>query len=290
MTWQGDLFEHAETRALLDQLLTDSRLYRNGTDYQKLLEFVIRLRSVAPFNAMLLQLQKPGLQFAASAFDWRERFGRTIKEGARPLIILWPFGPVATVYDVQDTEGKPLPEDVNAFVARGRIGEEELETFAKRLARANIECRCFDGGDSRAGSIRLIRRGDPKVKGDHSAYRMLINRNHPAAVRFVTLTHELGHLLLGHLGPDEALSVPKRQSLTYQNRELEAESVAYIVSARNGIESKSHPYLSGFVRSATSVDDLDLYQIMRAAGQVEALLGVTSHTSFGKKKLGKRRT
>jgi hypothetical protein len=29
-------------------------------------------------------------------------------EGARPLLILWPFGPVALVYDVMDTAGKDL--------------------------------------------------------------------------------------------------------------------------------------------------------------------------------------
>lgn len=85
---QRDLLEDETTRALLDQLLADSRLYRTGPDYEALLDFVVRLRNVAPFNAMLLQLQKPGLRFAASAFDWRERFGRTVKEGARPLLIL----------------------------------------------------------------------------------------------------------------------------------------------------------------------------------------------------------
>src|SRR5688572_19904259 len=89
MSLQPDLFESDTTRALLDQLLTDSHLYRTGKDYRDLLEFVVKLRNVAPFNAMLLQLQKPGLRFAASAHDWRERFGRTIKEGARPLLILW---------------------------------------------------------------------------------------------------------------------------------------------------------------------------------------------------------
>jgi hypothetical protein len=54
---------------------------------------------------MLLQVQKPGLNYAASEYDWRDRFDRTIKEGARPLLILWPFGPVALVYDELDTEG-----------------------------------------------------------------------------------------------------------------------------------------------------------------------------------------
>jgi hypothetical protein len=95
-------------RSLLDQLLTDSRLYTKSQDYKELLDFVVRLRNFAPFNAMLLQIQKPGLSYAASAYDWRERFGRIPTEGARPLVILWPFGPVAFVYDVLDTKGKDL--------------------------------------------------------------------------------------------------------------------------------------------------------------------------------------
>ena len=67
---QLDLFETANVRSLLDQLLADSRLYKKSKDYHELLEFVVRLRNFAPFNAMLLQLQKPGLSYAASAEDW----------------------------------------------------------------------------------------------------------------------------------------------------------------------------------------------------------------------------
>lgn len=111
----------AEARSLLDQLLTDSRLYTQSSDYKELLDFMVRLRNFAPFNAMLLQVQKPGLRYAASANDWWTRFRRKPKEDARPLLILWPFGPVALVYDVQDTEGKDLPEDVDSFFARGGL-------------------------------------------------------------------------------------------------------------------------------------------------------------------------
>ena len=77
---QGDLFEVGATRTLLDALLTDSRLYHRTADYKALLDFVVRLRNFAPFNAMLLQLQKPGLTYAASAADWRIRFERKPKD------------------------------------------------------------------------------------------------------------------------------------------------------------------------------------------------------------------
>jgi hypothetical protein len=99
------------------------------------------------FNAMLLQIQKPGLSYAASAYDWRARFDRTVREGARPLLILWPFGPVALVYDVQDTEGRDLPEDVACFVARGEVTRQQIDTFAKLMSRNHIECRYVDAGD-----------------------------------------------------------------------------------------------------------------------------------------------
>jgi hypothetical protein len=49
---------------------------------------------------MLLQVQKPVLSYAASARDWKERFDRTPKEGSRPLLILWPFGPVALDFEI----------------------------------------------------------------------------------------------------------------------------------------------------------------------------------------------
>ena len=44
--------------------------------------------------------------------------------------------------------------------------------------------------------------------------------------------------------------------------------------------SQSESYLSTQVKSDTTVDQIDLYQIMRAAGQVEALLGLTAHTKY----------
>ena len=128
-----NLYDTDGVRSLLDQLLEDSRLYTRSKEFKYLLNFVVRLRNFAPFNAMLLEVQKPGLKYAASARDWRERFGRYPKEDARPLVILWPFGPVALVYDEMDTEGKPLPEDVKSFFARGSIARGPGPTRAGRV-------------------------------------------------------------------------------------------------------------------------------------------------------------
>ena len=273
-----DLFGDHATRSLLDQLLEDSRLYKTSKDYKDLLDFVVRLRNFAPFNAMLLQVQKPGLSYAASARDWRERFGRHPKEGARPLLILWPFGPVALVYDVQDTEGKPLPEDVSSFVARGSIDDSALQAFQPLLKKKNIDLGWVDAGDRNAGLIRVVRRAANEKEA--TQYRIHINRNHDSAVKFTTLAHELAHLGLGHLGPDKKLSVPERPHLSHAQQELEAESVAYIVCERNGVPRESQSYLSNFVRAHCPGTELDAYQVLRAAGQVETMLGLAAHAQF----------
>jgi hypothetical protein len=275
---QLSLFETTNARSLLDELLENSRLYKCSKDYKELLDFVVRLRNFAPFNAMLLQVQKPGLSYAASACDWRERFGRWPKEGARPLLILWPFGPVALVYDVQDTEGEKLPKDVASFFASGKIDKSKLISFELLLKKKNIDWNWLDTGDQKAGVIRVVRR----ASDDKSAtqYRIGINRNHEPAVQFVTLAHELGHLFLGHLGSDKKLNIPRRGSQDNAWQELEAESVAYLVSERNTVKSESYKYLSDFVNLDTKTDQLDLYQIMRAAGQIETLLGLNAHTHF----------
>lgn len=275
---QSDLLEIDDARTLLDQLLADSRLYTQTKDYKDLLDFVVRLRNFAPFNAMLLQIQKPGLSYAAFASDWWDRFQRKPKPNARPLLILWPFGPVALVYDVMDTEGKQLPEDVAVFYARGPVDENCITSFIPKMKAKNIELCWMDAGDRKAGGIQVTRRADKDNKFNY--YRMVVNRNHEPATKFVTVTNELAHLFLGHLGPDKVLHVPDRHHAPAKQAELEAESVAYLVCARNRVESKSKTYLKNYVEQNTTIDNLDIYNIMRAAGQIETMLGLTENTRF----------
>lgn len=54
----------------------------------------------------------------------------------------------------------------------------------------------------------------------------------------------------------------------------------WMVCSRNGVQCDSHTYPANFVAENTTIDNLDVYQIMRAAGQVESLLGLTAHTQY----------
>ena len=96
----------------LDQLYQQVLDYRSTKDFGAMLGAIAKFRSVAPYNAMLIHMQKPGSVYVASAADWENRFHRRIKPGARPLVILKPFGPIAFVFEYNDTEGDPLPEEL----------------------------------------------------------------------------------------------------------------------------------------------------------------------------------
>lgn len=265
----------AQARSLLGQLLEDSRLYRHSADYSELLKFIARFRNFAPFIAMLLDIQKPGMRYVASSFDWRQRFGRTIQHGARPLLTLWPFSPVRLVYDLADTEGDTIPDDAAFFPAKGDMDRKRIWDFAAILHRRGIAWHEIDSGDADAGEMALLWAATKEAAGE---YRLTVNRSHAPPVQFVTIAHELGHLFLGHLAADVRLGITARNTLPHAQEELEAESVAYLVANRNGVTTKSQTYLSSILASDQDMPTFDLYQVMRAAGRVESILGLQKRT------------
>jgi hypothetical protein len=87
---------------------------------------------------------------------------------------------VALVYDVMDTEGKPLPEDVASFFAHGPTDEKRILSFIPMMGKKKIESNFVDAGDRNAGliSVRSTILHNKTVR----KYRMYINRNHLPAV------------------------------------------------------------------------------------------------------------
>ena len=70
---------------------------------------------------------------------------------------------------------------------------------------------------------------------------------------------------------------PDRELSTYFVRRVFVQP-----ARRNGVRSKSETYLTHYVEMTTTVDDIEVYQVMRAAGQVEALLGLAAHRRYDK--------
>ena len=113
----------------LDKLFNDIGTYRKCTDFNELIKFIKKFPRIAPYNAMLIHIQKPGSNYVASATEWKKRFNRTIKPGARPLVILRPFGPVAFVFELSDTEGESFyfPDKLlNPFSVEGKLSEYSI--------------------------------------------------------------------------------------------------------------------------------------------------------------------
>ncbi len=204
-----------------------------------------------------------------------------MKENARPLLILWPFGPVALVYDVVDLVSGNIPIDAQAFVAKGTITEGSITAFIKRMAAKNITVEITDAGDGKAGSIKMTKA--PTDKDSRGLYKMKINGNHTPSVRFVTIAHELAHLFLGHQGEDKKWGIKDRCGFTHAKREMEAETVAFLVAKRNGVESRSETYLANYVKDNLALSDIDFYQITRAAGQIELSLNQLQSNESKKK-------
>ena len=120
-----DLLTDKETKPL-DELFQQVGVYRSGTNLLHLLEFIRMFPKLAPFNAMLLHIQKPGARYVLRAQEWKITFNRTIKPGATPLVTLIPFGPVKFVFDLSDTDGdQPFPEELlSPFKIYGAISKE----------------------------------------------------------------------------------------------------------------------------------------------------------------------
>lgn len=273
---QADLFDVADReetgRALIEQLIADTRLYTDAKAAYEMLDFVARLRAVAPFNAMLLHIQKPYVTHVATAADWEGRFRRQPKAGARPLIVLRTYGPVDFVFDFQDTEGDPLPEDAFSFPTLGEVSEPRMASLLHNARRDRFEVSLRDEGDASAGRIRVKERSKAP-KGRH-LYEVGLNRNHSRATQLVTLAHELGHALLGHLGADPGRRVPDRHDRDHALREVEAEAVAYLVARRNGLRPRSENYLKSFEGAFA---ELDWHAVMRAANAIETVLGISAN-------------
>ncbi len=71
----------------LDKLFIEIGTYRKSSELNELFGFIKKFPRIAPYNAMLLYIQKPGNNYVASAPEWERRFNLNIKLSARPLVI-----------------------------------------------------------------------------------------------------------------------------------------------------------------------------------------------------------
>ncbi len=236
---------------------------------------------------MLVHVQMPGARFVAPPHRWLREYRRSIKAGARPLVILQPMGPVMFVFDVSDTEVQddapalPLEVERPFEVRKGRI-RHELALTIENATRDGVSVVSQQAGSQSAGSIRTAQtRGQltfqvkripkPEYVSVPLRYEVLLNTKHSSEAQYATLAHELAHLYCGHLGTPSAKWWPDRSNASLDHREFEAESVCYIVCRRLGIDNPSDTYLAGYLRGHDEPPPISLDCVMKVAGLIEQM-------------------
>lgn len=165
------------------------------------------LKKFAPLNALLVHIQQPGSKMVGTAVDWLHKYGSKLIFNAKPLIILWPFGPVNFVYDISDTEAtdsaREIHEDIlNPFQPSGFLEYQNWQSLMDNLPRQGVMASTVDLGAVRGGSIQRIP-GKYYVYEDNYMLKLLyfikLRKNVDRLTAFATWIHELGHLFCGHL-------------------------------------------------------------------------------------------
>jgi hypothetical protein len=196
-------------------------------------------------NICLIAMQRPQATHVAGFTAWKQ-LGRFVKSGQKGIVIVAPMlikpkdaaeGSATTqpngsestlnqsvmrfrgvyVFDVDQTEGKPLP-------ALASIGGDPGEALAQLQAAIRSRGIKLDHDDVPIGC-------DGVSRGGHISIRPGMQ----PAEEFSVTVHELAHELLHHQAASDAEG-SKAPRLSKTVRETQAEAVAYVVCSAIGLE------------------------------------------------------
>ena len=230
--------------------------------YRRFLSAMARFHDYSFGNVMLIVSQRPGAMQVAGYRAW-QKLGRQVRKGEKGIAIMAPmlFKPkdanatdedaflrfrAVSVFDISQTDGKDLPEPPRVSGDPGQYWDRltrfvEVEGIALRY-----ESLGSTQGQSRGGTIALSDELDE-------------------AERFSVLVHELAHELM-HQGPNRPDPRPSKTV-----RELEAESVAFVVCTAAGM--KPGPASSDYIQSHGGDAALLGQSLQRVQKTAERILG-----------------
>jgi hypothetical protein len=234
-------------------------------------------------NQILIMIQKPEATRVAGFSTWRD-LGRWVRKGEKGIAILAPVMPpkqkpeemekdeteaeieieprpvffkVVYVFDVSQTEGKPLPE----FEVPVLSGEANAELFTDLLAHMKQRGVSVDF-DSRPHM-------DPGVKGFYSHTGIWVRPEEPSAQQLKTLLHEVAHYY-----SEGVFRIPR------QDAETIAESAAFVVGTHFGFDTgvRSFPYVALWAKDKKVLEN-NLGAIRRVSTtMIEALEEIRTRT------------
>lgn len=286
-----------------EQTIKEQKIYQNinelfqsilrkkaSGDIKRFFQFQKKNPQHAPFNNALVFAQNPDCVYYMTAHQWEKRFGRSIRDGARPMVVLFPFGPVDFVYDFKQTKGDD-GLDENSCVTwwkETKSNNLSVEIFEKTLRRVDIKYQIpylYKAPSEYFNEQSLSTAGYASKHGTngrfeivlHPRYRPVTNFNVEEA--YGVLVHEIAHIFLGHLGEKgynigngdkkiEKRLCENRSDISRQVKELEAEFVAWWVFNRFGIEKQSIDYLAGWLVNNEDWQKIDFSLVLRVANTI----------------------
>ena len=285
--------ERKYTSRMIDVLFNSVKRYRSMENFRDLLKFCNKFPTFSPYNAMLINLQKPGAKYLLTAEDWKFMFHREPKPDATPIVILIPFGPVNFLYDIDDVqktddiyrdEDTIFKELTNEVQVKGDPEWDKVMCVKDNLPYFGIKYeRRLHAASSVQGKItRLDSQADVEFPFKDKMfsfkttlpYYLNINSFLSDKEEVPILFHELGHFFCHHLPPKTRDWWTYREDLDERAKEFEAETVSYIVCGRLGLEGDRFlHYLSqnlspdGEIPHGVSVD-----MILMAADSIEDMM------------------
>jgi hypothetical protein len=261
----------------LDEVFTAVHRFRSSREYLQMLRFISRFPNYSAFNGFLLFIQNPDLTYVATAGTWRKRFKRDLKPGARPLLILAPMSPIRFVFDLNDTEGDPLPPAPQRHdTATGNFTEEIFENTVHNCALHGIMVRHIESSSQPGGSaIPLsddVRLKSPEPDLDAGMkYLILLYKEQQLEDKYTAMVHELGQIFCGHRGIDRNAWWPDRRETDSAVVKLEAASIAFLICRRIGLFANADRHLAHYQSQEQMLPLPGLNAILQATNYIEEM-------------------
>lgn len=243
-----------KVQEITDQMETGITELFNSERYAAYLSTMSKFHRYSFGNILLILLQCPGASQVAGYGDWKKNFGRQVKRGEHGITILAPCpyrrreeveetapdGSTATtiqlvqrvgfrtvtVFDVSQTEGKPLSELVHKLT--GDVADYERMTEAIcALSPYPINIKAFPG--AAYGCCNFVEQ------------RILVQPDMSQVQTIKTMIHEVSHAKLHAPIEDGDGETPPQRKRRFV-REMEAESVAYVVCQHFGIDTADYSF------------------------------------------------
>jgi antirestriction protein ArdC len=257
----------AEQLAKLHEKLTAGVTeFVKGESWQAMLAAAARFHSYSWRNCLLIVAQMPSANQVAGYRTWQS-LGRQVRKGERGIAVLAPVTyrqadeeaesaedsparqirgwKIEHVFDVAQTDGDPLPE-VQAVHVDGEPPAGFWDGLAAQIGAAGFVL--LREAPEHAGALGSMNRAMATVR---------VRQDLGPAQACKTLAHELAHIELGH-GTEDCTDPRSR-------REVEAESVAYVVAMASGLDTSSYsfPYVAGWAEPGKEAEVM-----AETAGQV----------------------